>query len=100
MRLRAAAFGGAGNLGASLGKELLLLELDAFPRRIPQHHVETAVSRDRKHLRELDVPVEEAVLRRQPVDLRERRLADAGRVARDAPQHALRDRRRLGDPCG
>ena len=48
-----------GDFRASFGEPLLLLELDAFPRRISEHAVEAAL---REHLRERQMPVEEPVL--------------------------------------
>lgn len=51
------------------GEELLLLQLDALPRRIAEHHVEPGRYRAAagEHLRELQGPVEEPVFRGQPL---------------------------------
>jgi len=61
-------------------EELLLLEFDALPWRVAEYAVEAAgptgfrvdagaVRRHPEDLRELQVPVEEPILRRQPIDL-------------------------------
>jgi hypothetical protein len=75
---RAAAFGACRDLWISRREELLLLQLHALPRRIPEHAIEpTHPSRGRclrialphlEHLWELDAPVEERVLPPQALD--------------------------------
>ena len=64
--LAGGSVGRVGDLGAALGKPLLLLELHALPRRIAEHAVEAALG---EHLREGQVPVEELVLARKALDL-------------------------------
>ena len=61
--------GRGGNLRISDGKELLFLQLDAFPWRVTEHHVEAAApartigwSAGAEQMWELKVPVEEPIL--------------------------------------
>ena len=61
---------GGGDFGRARGEELLLLQLDALPRRVAQHHVEAAAAHD---FGEGRAPMKEAA----PV----RRLAQRGGAA-------------------
>ena len=45
--------------GLALGEELLLLKLDSLPRRVAEHNVEAATSKD---VRKRQLPVKEAVV--------------------------------------
>ena len=63
------AVGGArlgGDGGVALGKPLDLLQLDAVPRRVAQHHVEAAAPLQVEHVGKGGPPVEEALARGQP----------------------------------
>ena len=85
-RSRAALFGAVGDLGRPGGEELLLLELDALPRRVAEHDIEPAALPDRG---ERDVPVQERVrLSRLPHD----RQLGVG-------QRRARQRRARGPAC-
>src|SRR5690606_28033966 len=66
-----AAFAGVAGIGdgrVACGKPLLLLELDALPRWVAEHDVE-ATPLAPEHLWEGQLPGEEAVQGREPLDL-------------------------------
>ena len=55
-RERAALFGAVGNARVARGEKFLLLQLDAFPRRITEHDIETA---SRKYFGKFQRPMKE-----------------------------------------
>src|SRR5690606_2693547 len=91
--------GGLGDLLVPCGEELLLLELNALPRRVAQDAAEAAgpagsvvdagrvrVDRDAEDMRELQVPVEEAVLLGKRLQLCPGELLDLTRVLAELRQ--------------
>jgi hypothetical protein len=110
---------GAFDLGAALGKPLLLLQLDALPGRIAEDHIEAPVPAmclvvrrgvpggDAKDVGKLQVPMEELILGRESLDLSAHPVRTLVRRLLQAPKRRLREQIEkdgilvlLPDECG